>query len=60
MMGTDIFEIDASWGEKLTKTRVQFLLTPTVIQLGIMIGGFFQNKLRPNDQASKLATKTPR
>ena len=30
MMGTEIFEIDASWAEELTKTRVQFLLTPTV------------------------------
>ena len=30
MMGTEIFKIDASWAEKLTKTRVQFLLTPTV------------------------------
>ena len=30
MMGTEIFKIDASWADKLTKTRVQFLLTPTV------------------------------
>ena len=30
MMGKEIFKIDASWAEKLTKTRVQFLLTPTV------------------------------
>ena len=30
MIGTEIFKIDASWAEKLTKTRVQFLLTPTV------------------------------
>ena len=29
-MGTEIFKIDASWAEKLTKTRVQFLLAPTV------------------------------
>ena len=29
-MGTKIFKVDASWAEKLTKTRVQFLLTPTV------------------------------
>ena len=29
-MGTTIFQIDAPWAEKLTKTRVQFLLTPTV------------------------------
>ena len=33
MMGTEIFKIDASWAEKLTKTRVQFLLTPTVDEL---------------------------
>ena len=30
MMGTEIFKIDAPWAEKLTKTRVQFLMTPTV------------------------------
>ena len=30
MMGTEIFKIDATWAEKLTKTRVQFLMTPTV------------------------------
>ena len=30
MMGTEIFKIDASWAEKLTKTRVSFLMTPTV------------------------------
>ena len=30
MMGTEIFKMDASWAEKLTKRRVQFLLTPTV------------------------------
>ena len=34
MMGTEIFKIDASWAEKLTKTRVQFLLTPTVFSPG--------------------------
>ena len=33
MMGTEIFKIDASWAEKLTKTRVQFLLTPTVNEI---------------------------
>ena len=39
--------------------RLSFLpLTHALIQLGIMIGGFFQNKLRTNDQASKLETKT--
>ena len=30
MMGTEIFKIDASWAEKLTKTRVSFLMNPTV------------------------------
>ena len=30
-MATEIFKIDASRAEKLTKTRVQFLLTPTVV-----------------------------
>ena len=30
MMGTEIFKIDASWAEKLTKTRVSFLSAPTV------------------------------
>ena len=30
MMGTEIFKIDASWAEKLTKMRVSFLMTPTV------------------------------
>ena len=29
-MGTEIFKIDASWAEELTKMRVQFLLAPTV------------------------------
>ena len=29
-MNTDIFKIDASWAEKLTKTRVPFLSAPTV------------------------------
>ena len=33
MMGTEIFKIDASWAEKLMKTRVQFLMTPTVMYL---------------------------
>ena len=31
MMGTEIFKIDASWAEKLTKTRVSFLTAPTVL-----------------------------
>ena len=30
MMATDIFKIDASWAEKLRKTRVPFLMNPTV------------------------------
>ena len=28
---TEIFQIDASWAEKLTETRVSFLVTPTVM-----------------------------
>ena len=32
MMGTEIFKIDASWAEKLTKTRVSFLTAPTVVE----------------------------
>ena len=35
MMGTEIFKIDASWVEKLTKTRVPFLSTPTVGHLQV-------------------------
>ena len=31
MMGTEIFEIYASWAETLRKTKVSFLMTPTVI-----------------------------
>ena len=35
MMGTYILKIDAPWAEKLMKTRVSFLVTPTVcINLG--------------------------
>ena len=30
LMGTEILKIDAPWAEKLTKTRVQFFMTPTV------------------------------
>ena len=30
-MGTEIFKFNASWAEKLTKTRVSFLMTPTVV-----------------------------
>ena len=36
MMGTEIFKIDASWAEKLTKTRVPFLSAPTVILLKLL------------------------
>ena len=32
MMGTEIFKIDASWADKLTKTRVSFLSAPTVLR----------------------------
>ena len=32
LMGTEILKIDAPWAKKLTKTRVQFLMTPTVIK----------------------------
>ena len=35
-MGTEIFKIDASWAEKLTKTRVSFLAAPTVYSLDIV------------------------
>ena len=31
MMATEIFNIDASWAEKLMKTRVSFLAAPTVV-----------------------------
>ena len=33
MMGTEIFNFDASLAEKLTKTRVSFLTAPTVISI---------------------------
>ena len=33
MMGTEIFKIDASWAEKLRKTRVPFLMTPSVFSV---------------------------
>ena len=33
MMGTEILNIDASWAKKLTKTRVSFLMTPSVGQV---------------------------
>ena len=39
MMGTEIFKIDASWAEKLTKTRVSFLSAPTVYSGGVAVGG---------------------
>ena len=31
MVGTEIFKIDAPWVQKLMKTRVSFLMTPTVV-----------------------------
>ena len=31
MMGTEIFNIGASWAEKFIKKRVSFLTAPTVI-----------------------------
>ena len=33
MMGTEIFKIDAPWAEKLTKTRVSFLMNPSVFHI---------------------------
>ena len=49
MMGTEIFKIDASWAEKLTKTRLQFLLTPTVVLM---------SKLKnPRHTASRVRSK---
>ena len=30
MMGTEVFKIDAPWAEKLRKTRVSFLMNPSV------------------------------
>ena len=36
MMDTEIFKIDTPWAEKLRKTRVSFLMAPTVM-LGIKI-----------------------
>ena len=46
MMGTEIFKIDASWAEKLTKTRVSFLMTPTVSRLDFSLQfGFMRDQL---------------
>ena len=44
MMGTEIFNFDASLAEKLTKTRVSFLTAPTVLRtcLDGTIGGSFE------------------
>ena len=33
MMGTEIFNIDTSWAEKLMKTRVPFSTAPTVMMV---------------------------
>ena len=39
MMGTEIFKIDSSWAENLTKTRVSILMTPTVYHTAVGVGG---------------------
>ena len=31
LMGTEIYKIDASWAEKLMKTRVSKIMAPTVM-----------------------------
>ena len=36
MMGTDIFKIDASSTEKSTKTRVSFLMNPSVDKISTL------------------------
>ena len=41
MMSTEISKIDAPWAEKLTKTSVQFLMTPTVVLDQIMAAPIF-------------------
>ena len=55
MMGTEIFKIDASWAEKLTKTRVQFLLTPTVTKAGLV----FAKILMPFNKEKALQGPSP-
>ena len=52
MMGTEIFKIDAYWAEKLTKTRVAFLMNPSVMSLNILDNMFTElegsDRLRAN------------
>ena len=49
MMATEIFNIDASWAEKLMKKRVSFLTAPTVLlifpYLVILVTSFSQPSL---------------
>ena len=47
-MGTDIFNIDASWAEKLMKKRVSFLTAPTVFSEG------FKNKIHKGGAGANL------
>ena len=37
MMATEIFNIDASWAEKLIKKRVSFLTAPTIPIIGLKL-----------------------
>ena len=41
MMGTEIFKIDAPWTEKLMKTRVSFLMNPTVGESPVDMDRYF-------------------
>ena len=43
-MATEIFKIDASWAEKLKKTRVPSLMNPTVFGEGALINSAFSLK----------------
>ena len=50
MMGTEIFNFDASLAEKLTKTRVSFLAAPTVyFILSHIVRYFFDAKILNKD-----------
>ena len=56
MMDTDIFRIDASWAEKLTKTRFSFLTAPETTvqrQTAITITIIHIQFLRPQDGESQ-------
>ena len=46
MMDTEIFKIDASWAEELTKTRVSFLMNPTVYWYIYIFKGFLFKSIR--------------